>query len=196
MNDVVSMAIARSADSSRALRGAALTAALLSIVAWVCLTATPASALTEREVKAAFTFNFAKFVEFPSNTFSKADDPIVVGVFEAPQIADILEKLVKGKTANGRRLEIKQFTKVSQCSSCQILFVGSSGNGRVSEVLEKVKNTGVLTVGESDGFARRGGVIGFIVDNNKIGFEISTTAAKREALKISSKLLSLARIAG
>jgi hypothetical protein len=179
------------ASRSRAIAALALMAVLSVTGALKRVDAV--SSPTDRDVKAAFVYNFAKFVEFPSGTFSSADSPIIIGIFGDDQFSSTIEKLIKGKSVDGRRLEVRRFEKPRDCDACQMLFVGSSDSERVSSALDRVRSTTLLTIGDSDGFTRRGGVIGFVVDREKIGFEINVGAAKRHGLKISSKLLNLAK---
>jgi hypothetical protein len=148
----------------------------------------------EYEVKAAFLYNFAKFVEWPAEAFDDADAPLTIGVLGEDPFGDTLEQTVKGKTANGRKLAIRRFHKVRDLQPCHILFISSSEKRHLSEILDRLKGSSVLTVGEVEGFAKRGGVINFFVEDNRIRFEVNVDAAKRAKLKMSSKLLRLARI--
>jgi hypothetical protein len=185
-------------DGSMRLRPASGTDIGLVVVLACVLAVIPNAVIggsdhTENDVKSAFIYNFAKFVEFPSGTFASADSPIMVGVFGDSQFGDVLEKLLKGKTVGGRKLEVKRLQRTRDCDACQIVFVRSSESERVSSILDRLKNKSILTIGEAERFARRGGIIGFVTDNDRIGFQVNIGTAKRCALKISSKLLSLAR---
>ena len=112
---------------------------------------------------------------------------------EKPPIPDLVVTN-EGKTVIGRRLVIKCFGRVRDIeTSCHVLFISSSETENLSRIMDRLKGSSVLTVGEMDGFTRRGGIIGFVVYNNKIGFEVNLGAAKRANLKISSKLLKLAK---
>lgn len=169
----------------------------ISILLMLALLASPqvfGSSISEYEVKAAFVYNFVKFVEFPSRAFTNGDSPMVIGVIGNNSFGDKIEQFAKGKTVNGRSLVVKRFGRVQDiATTCHVLFISSSEIGNLSRIMDRLKGSSVLTVGETDGFTRRGGIIGFVVDNDKIGFEVNLGAARRANLKISSKLLQLAK---
>lgn len=148
---------------------------------------------SEYEVKAVFIYNFAKFAEWPSGTFDSSDAPIIIGTIGDDPFDGALEQAVRNKTANGRRLVIRHFERIQDCNACHILFICSSERSRLSRIFDRLKNSSVLTIGESEGFAQHGGVIGFVVDNDKIGFEVNIGAAGQADIRISSKLLKLAK---
>src|SRR5437899_6860845 len=149
---------------------------------------------TEYQIKAAFLYNFAKFVEWPADAFADPHAPIVLGVVGEDPFGSVLDKIVLGKTVNGRGLVIKRLKPGSDLRNCHILFVSSSERKHMSQILESLQGSSVLTVGETDRFAQSGGVINFIFEENKVRFEINSETAARAGLKISSKLLALARI--
>jgi len=153
-----------------------------------------AAVLGEYEVKAAFLFNFAKFVEWPADAFDDPKSPIVVGILGDDPFGSIIEKTVAGKTVREKEFVIKRSRRIEDVERCHILFVSSSEEARLREILDKVKNSNVLTVGDTEGFAGRGGIINLTKEQNKVRFEINVDAAKRAGLKISSKLLKLAKV--
>ena len=106
------------------------------------------------------------------------------------------EQAVKDKTVNGRKLQVKRFDNVRNVERCHILFISASEKMRLSKALERTKDLNVLTVSDIGGFARRGGIIGFTMERNKVGFEINVDAAKKAELTISSQLLKLAKVVG
>jgi hypothetical protein len=146
----------------------------------------------EYQIKAAFLFNFAKFVEWPSGTFPNAKSPITIGVLGQNVFGHYLEDTTRGKTVQNRPFEIKEFKSASEAGHCQILFVSPSVKGDLSEIIKDLHNASVLTVSETDQFLKAGGMVNFIIEDDKIHFEINDRAAKAAGLKISSKLLSLA----
>ena len=152
-----------------------------------------ARAATEAQVKAAFIYNFARFVEWPPQSFASDDAPLTIGVMGGSPIADTLDQITKGKTIGGRRLAIKRLGSGDSPDGCHILFIGASEKARTGAILEKLRDSSVVTVGETGGFMRSGGVIGFVIENSKVAFEINAGAAKRKRLKISSQLLKLAK---
>lgn len=148
----------------------------------------------EYEIKAAFIYNFAKFVEWPEDAFGRADAPIIIGIVGKDPFGKMIDQAVEGRRANGRLVEIKRISWGSEVKTCHILFVSSSESGKVGQLGELVKNAPILTIGETPGFASRGGIVNFTEEEGKVRFEINADAAKRARLTISSKLLSLAKV--
>jgi hypothetical protein len=151
-------------------------------------------AVDEYRVKAAFVYNFARFVDWPQSAFRTPQEPIAICILGQNPFGSSLEEAVGGKALGSRTFVIRQIDKLSADSNCHILFVASSECKRFRGMLGKLQPSGVLTVGEAPGFAIEGGVINFKVESGKIRFEVNVDAAQREQLQISSKLLSLAQI--
>jgi hypothetical protein len=149
------------------------------------------SSASEYQVKAAFIYHFAKFVEWPVGAPS---GPIKIGILGKDPFGSTLDNTVKGKTANGRTLVIKRLTRTEDARSCHIVFVSASEKSRVTEILATIKGAPVLVIGDVERFAHRGGTVNFYPEQNKVRFEVNVDAADKAGLKISSKLLSLARI--
>jgi hypothetical protein len=148
----------------------------------------------EYEVKAAFLYNFARFVEWPNSVSPDPNGPLVIGILGRDPFSGEIDRAIEGKTVNGRRLVIKRFSSLETYEQCHILFVSSSERGNLPRILAAVRTSSVLTVSETDRFAQIGGIINFITIENRIRFEINQAAAARVGLKISSKLLSLGRV--
>jgi hypothetical protein len=161
-----------------------------------CTTAvhSQSSATTEYDLKLAFLFNFAKFVEWPPDAFPSEKAPITLCVFGTDPFGRALDEIVQGKTANNREFAIRRTMKPEDLRGCQIIFISDAERGRLAEVFESLKRSSVLVVGESDGFAQRGGCIQFYLEGNKVRFSINVDAVQRAHLTVSSKLLALARI--
>jgi len=151
------------------------------------------SAPLEYQVKAALLYQFAKFVEWPAQTFEATQNALCIGVIENDLMANALSS-IEGKEVKGRRIVIKQVKPSDPMDFCHILFIGSGMEDRLKGLLDRLKATSTLTVGDLNGFARRGGMIGLLTVENKIRFEINLEAAERAHLQISSHLLRLARI--
>jgi len=149
----------------------------------------------EYQVKAAFLFNFAKFVEWPADTFKAADDPMAICVLGQDPFSGGLEDLVRDKTVAGRPFVVRKVSTIPQAIKCQIVFVTASERKRVRSILDELKGRSILTVGEAEDFTANGGVINFKLKDARVRIEIDTVAAERANLHISSKLLSLAEIA-
>jgi YfiR/HmsC-like len=147
---------------------------------------------TEYEIKAAFVYNFAKFVEWPPDAFANSSDPVRLCVLGNHALSSDLQRIIAGKMIGSRSLQVHR-VGLFQIRECQVLFVGLSESGRLQQVLEAARGASVLTVGETPGFLEQGGVINFVFDQNRIRFEVNLKAAQEARLKLSSKLLNLAK---
>ena len=147
--------------------------------------------INEYQVKAAFIFNFAKFVEWPSDAFGEGG-ALVVGVIGDDPFGGALDRL-NGNTANGRALRIKRFRSGDDPRACQVLFISASEDRHLRKIMESIRGTNVLTIGESTQFGQSGGMIRFVIQDNKVRFEINASAAGQAGLRISSKLLALSK---
>lgn len=160
----------------------------------VLLPAAAGQSATEYQVKAAFLFNFAKFVEWPADAFPNADTPLQICVLGQDPFGGDFEQVIEDKTVNGHRLEVAHPDGVPQARACQILFIASSEKQRVRDILQGLAGASVLTVGDTPGFAQIGGVINFVLDDNRVRFEINLRAAERAHLKLSARLLTVAKL--
>jgi hypothetical protein len=150
-------------------------------------------ASVEFEVKVAFIHNFAKFIEWPANAFDRADSPLRIGILgKGPINAPLMG--MRGKEVHGRSLEVTRVRKIKDLRQYHIVLVNPSEKRRARSILRALKGSGVLTIGDYEGFAEQGGVLNFYLKEGKVRFAINDCAARRENLKISSKLLRLARI--
>ncbi len=156
----------------------------------------PAQSTASREyqLKAAFLFNFAQFVEWPTNTFTNVEEPFIIGILGEDPFGKALDETVQGETIQKHKLVIVRSRRAEDLAACQILFISKSEKNRVAEILPKLTARKILTVSEVQGFASHGGVINFFLEGNKVRFEINPATAQREGLKISSQLLSLGKI--
>lgn len=148
----------------------------------------------EYRVKAAFLYNFVRFVEWPSTTFRNQHDPFVICVLAADPFDSAVKETFAGKQIEGRAFRILRISDAGQADPCQIVFMGSSEPKKTAAILATLPAAGVLTVGETDGFAAAGGIINFTVAQGRVRFQVNTRAAQRARLQISSRLLSLAQI--
>ena len=146
----------------------------------------------EYQVKAAFLYNFVKFVEWPVEAFGDNRAPVVIGVVGDDPFGSKIDQLIKGKIANGRPLVLKRFPNFKALTFCHILFICSSEKNNLRQALAAA-GAGVLTVGETERFTQMGGIINFTIVDSKVRFEINQVAADRAGLKISAKLLNLSR---
>ena len=146
----------------------------------------------EYQVKAAFLFNFAKFVEWPASAFKGPTDPIAICVLGRDPFGTALDDVVRNKTVANRGFVVREVSDAQQASNCQIVFVAASERKRFRSLLEELRGHSILTVGEADDFTASGGVINFKLKDARVRIEIDAGAAERARLRISSKLLSLA----
>jgi hypothetical protein len=151
---------------------------------------------SEFQVKAAFLFNFVKFIEWPADSFRENDGRIRLCVLGEERFGRELERIISGKVVDGHALELVRVSPAERVRNCHVLFVASSHTGGLREMLAQIRGAPVLTVGESSEFVRQGGVIRFFLLDNRVRFEINHEAAAQAGLKISSKLLALAQSGG
>ena len=163
-----------------------------AVVTTIYVPSSEAQGAREYELKAAFLYNFAKFVEWPAGTFSDDGAPIIVAVVGDDPFKGSLDS-VGGKSANGRQVVVRRLNVGQDLRSCQVLFVSSSERKRLAQIMASVAGASVLTVGEMEGFANNGGMIRLTMEDSKVRFDINAGTARRARLKVSSKLLSLAR---
>ena len=148
---------------------------------------------TEYQIKAAFIYNFARFVEWPPEAFSNKNSPMIIGVLGENVFGDSLEQSINGKVINGHPLQFEVFNSAAQVTNCQVLFISASEKSRLSKILAQLQDRSILTVGEkADNFISDGGMIYLLIVEDKVRFEINNEAAKKSGLIISSKLLRLA----
>jgi hypothetical protein len=153
-----------------------------------------AAAPTEYQLKAVFLFNFAQFVDWPQESFPEAQMPLVIGVLGEDPFGTYLDEIVSGETVNNRRLEIQRYRRVDEMKTCHILFISQSESKRLEQIVADLKGRSILTVSDSVGFARYGGMIRFVTEKNKLRLRINLEAATAANLTISSKLLRPAEI--
>jgi len=156
-----------------------------------------ASDSSEYLIKAGFIYNFAKFVEWPSTSFPQSDSPIVIGVLGTDPFGNVLDHIVADKKIGSRGFVVRRYKwgkDLKDLRDCQILFISASEKVHTDEVVEFVKWLPILTIGETPGFAERGGVIRFTLEDNRVRFEVNVDAAHKANLNISSRLLTLAKI--
>jgi hypothetical protein len=149
--------------------------------------------VSEYQVKALFIYNFAKFVDWPPSIFASPQGPFSICIVGADPFGSELDQAVRGKSIDGRNIIIKRVVKGGDARACQIAFIGYADEKRVRKTLEDLDSSSVLTIGGAKGFTEWGGVVNLTLENSKVGFEINVDAAEHSRLKISSKLLNLAK---
>lgn len=149
------------------------------------------AATPEYQVKAAFIYNFMKFVEWPGDA-AGPPGTISLGILGRDPFGDALDA-VHGKYAKGRKVVVLHFRSLEEVKGCDLLFICASEKGRLSQTLKFANNFRMLTVADQDGFCEAGGMINLVFVKNRVGFEVNVAAASRSKLRISSQLLKLAR---
>jgi hypothetical protein len=147
---------------------------------------------SEYQLKAAFLYNFAEFIDWPAEAFADGKAPFVFGILGDNLFGNDLEQTVAGKKINDRPISVQVFHTAAEATHCQILFISNSEKKRFSEIIQSLHGNAVLTVSDTDQFIESGGMVNFVQEASKIRFQINNEAAKAAQLKISSKLLSLA----
>jgi hypothetical protein len=149
---------------------------------------------SEYEVKAAFLVNFPKYAAWPAAAFAGSNSPVVIAVQEEAKVTGEIQKVIAGRTVNGREIILKRLAPGEELGVCHILFVSAAEQQRSPDLLAKLKNAGILTVGESDDFLEHGGIINLARRNQKIALEVNLTAAGHARIRISSQLLNVAAV--
>ena len=152
------------------------------------------SAPTMPQVQAAFLFNFAKFVTWPNEAFLHSGDSLIIGVIGEDPFGPVLEDTVRDKTVMGKKLLVKRFTNIQDAANSHILFLSTSEERRLSEMMMALDKTNILTVSDMEQFAEHGGMIALTVEDQKVRFSVNVAAVERSGLKMGSQLLKLARI--
>ncbi|MFL1465705.1 YfiR family protein [Marinobacter sp. DUT-3] len=164
---------------------------LISLTLSLCLGTVPghASIRSEYEVKAAFLYNFTRFVSWPHNGSNSA--PLEVCIFGDDPFGDLLDPLT-GRKSQGRELQLRYPDNAAHLTGCNVLYIAQSQSRNLNELLDLAQHQGMLTVSDLPEFVRKGGMVGYVKKGNVIRFEISLKAATEAGLTINSRLLELA----
>lgn len=148
----------------------------------------------EYPVKLAFLYNFTKFVEWPSDSFRNPDAPLVICIVGNDPFSPSIEGELRSRTVGSHPIEVRTLRTSDILSVCHMVFVPVTAEDQATKVVRGLKGSSTLTVGETEGFAVLGGIINLTVEENKLHFEVNLLAAERAGLKISAKMLALAKI--
>jgi hypothetical protein len=152
--------------------------------------------VSEAEAKAVFLYNFTQFVAWPANAVSKNLSPFVIGILGEDPFGTVLDQIVKGEAVKGRKIVVERYANLANVNDCEILFISRSEERHLDEVFAALKDKPVLTVGDIQQFAKRGGAINLITERNKIRILINLATAQRNRLVFSSNLLRVAEVVG
>lgn len=167
--------------------GVLLLAALWPLLAW-----SQTNSSLERQVKAAYLYKFAGFVEWPEGSFPRADSAVVIGVAGADALAEQLEQTVAGHTANGRPLQVRRIRRGDSLAGVHMLFVAAQDKSLAQDLLSASRGQPVLTVTDADDNFGMGSMINFVIADERLRFEVSLKPAQASRLKISARMLSAA----
>jgi len=171
-----------------------LTIVLMLLLAGVLRTPAQDNPPSEYQLKAAFLYTFAKFIDWPSDSFATDHSSFAICILGVDPFGSTIDDTLRGKAIGDHPVVIERAKEPSEVRHCQIVFISSSEKSRLPEVLMALQGANVLIVGETERFADSGGTIQLILDQNHIRFAINTNAAESAGLRISSKLLALAKI--
>jgi hypothetical protein len=168
---------------------------LLAVACLVLASAAlPSTDDKEYQLKAAYLYNFALFTEWPASRFEEEDSPIVLGVVGEDPFGPLLEREFAEQRVGKRPFEICRFESTGDLGECHLLFVSRSEEDELAAIAKRCRAENILSVSEIPGFVEQGGVIGFYLADKRIRFEIHIDEARRHGVKISSKLLTLAKV--
>ncbi len=147
----------------------------------------------EYRVKAAFLYKFGSYIEWPGGSFARADSPVAIGVMGADALADELAQIVAGRNVNGRPVLVRKLRPGGPIAGLHVLFIGGSDSGRLAEILAAARGRALLTVTESEEGLELGSMINFVVVEDKVRFDVAPPPPESGNLKISARLLGVAR---
>jgi len=145
-------------------------------------------------LKLAFIYNVTKFVQWPQEVFESASAAIAICIVGQDPFPADPERELRSRTTAGRPIAIQRITAQDSLATCNVVFISDAERKNAAGLLAKSVNTSVLTIGESEGFVERGGVVNLLIHDSNVHFEINIGAAARKHLTISSRLLALAKI--
>lgn len=148
---------------------------------------------SDRQVKAAYLYNFAKFVEWPEHAFANSSAAMRFCIWNNPPFEAEVRQIVSGKVLAGRSLEVIGVRSIERLRSCHILFISSPDQRDVRHIIEALREASVLTVGDMKGFIANGGMINFVLEDDRVQFEVNHKSATEVGLRISSRLLAVAK---
>ena len=167
----------------------------LWLLAWLCLGGGTGAADVPKEyqVKGAFLYNFIKFTEWPAGTFPTTNAPVTIGVLGANPFNGTLMDMIRAKPIGGRDVQMKLCASLAEAKACHVLFISASEDKQLTATLAALKGAPVLTVGDTEAFAKAGGMINFVPEGANLRFEINKASADAAGVKLSAQLLRLAR---
>lgn len=148
----------------------------------------------EYEVKAAFLYNFARYVKWPDKPAGEPGNAFVIGIIGTDPFGKTLDQMMQGKSIQGRAIVVRRYLKADEATGCDMLFISASEKDNLAKIFAMLRDAPVLTVGDMPQFAQRGGMINLVVHEKRVQFEVNIAAAERAGLTPGSQLLRLAKI--
>jgi hypothetical protein len=147
---------------------------------------------SEYDVKAAYLFNFSRFVEWPAKTAETANDSFAICVLGRDPFGTALNTTVARETVAGKNVVAKQILSPQDADHCRVLFISSSEDRRLKQILDVLGTASILTVSDLPRFTERGGMVQFVLAENRVRFEVNSAITERAGLTLSSELLKVA----
>jgi hypothetical protein len=147
---------------------------------------------TEYELKAAYLYNFGKFVRWPSTVAVAPGEPFLICVLGQDPFGSTLDSTVQGESIDGKRLAVRQVSNLTDAGKCRVLFISTSEERHLDTILSELSKRPVLVVSDIPDFVNRGGAIGFVKQGEKIRFQVNLVATEKAGLILSSDLLKVA----
>jgi hypothetical protein len=173
----------------------------MAVAGLMCLALLPLHAQTpppdparEYALKSVFLYNFCRFIEWPSKAFASPTEPLIIGVIGQDPFGSLLEEAVQGESLRGRPIRIEHYREPREAVRCHLLFISRSEMSRLNQILAAVAGRSVVTVGESDAFLERGGMIALTTEENRVRLRINPNRLRGASVDVSSKLLRVADI--
>ncbi|NHZ38628.1 MULTISPECIES: YfiR family protein [Massilia] len=165
---------------------------VLALLAWSGVAAAQAPSSVENQVKAAYLFKFAGFVEWPDGAFARADSPLQIGVSGNDALADQLEQMVAGRTVGGHAISVRKLRRGDAVSGIHMLFIGAGERAAVIDMLAAARGQSVLTVSDADDSIALGCMIAFVVAQDRLRFDVALGQVNSSRLRISARMLAAA----
>jgi hypothetical protein len=156
--------------------------------------AAPSGPPNEYALKSVFLYNFCRFIDWPEFAFGSPNEPLVIGVLGADPFGSMLEEAVRGERFRGRPIQIEHYRSPREIGGCHLLFVTGDETARMNEILAATAGKSIVTVGETESFVQRGGMIALAADRNRVRLLINPDALRAAKVDVSSKLLRVAEI--
>jgi hypothetical protein len=168
--------------------------ACLLLAAVSVVSAAPAGLPNEYALKSVFLYNFCRFIDWPAIAFASPNEPLIIGVLGDDPFGSMLEEAVRGERFRGRPIQIERYRSPREVGRSHLLFVNGDDTGRIAEILATTAGKSIVTVGETEEFVQRGGMIALAADRNRVRLLINPDALRAAQLDVSSKLLRVAEI--